>query len=803
LYLLTLKLPSLKSRVKSYFSPRKADLPSNWTRNKKLEIIFLATFSVAIVTLFYTLISMNGIVLGNDPVVHLSKAQIFLQTGQIPLSNIGWIPPLFEIMLATVIALTGASSFGQLIFLVKVLAVIVDWLLFISVYLVSSRFFNKKVGAVSAVFLALCFPIYELNTWGGYTTVLGMAFLVLLLYYAHLATKQSSYVVVTFFVTFSLILAHQLTAFLAVVIMLPVMFFLLIKSKGAFLKGFMAILLGGSIAFFAFYYPAIISHLDTVIYHVFFSNQAYTVQIPYTNAESFFLYYGFIQFFAVGGIAVSYRAFKKQKKQILFATLLLSLLVPLFFAESYLFGFLLPFEWFTYYLTPPIAILGAVFAVLATEKLSVYFAKNRQNTRKKTTAIVLMMLLGGLIVFPVYNTYGRVVWAGEYNSTANPEAYDAAVWLSQNYFDTGKVVVTQSPGDWFTFFSGKAVISQTYDWEGANDVADSVIGLDYEMYGSQSLIKAFEVKNSFDEFYVSLDQLWRRVAFSSTAQDYISFDQNNVNYCYLLANLSRTVSFDNPANPQKLEVNYFNNQVALKRTMFIQNGSYAINNSWSITPLNNDISNVTLHLTTYFDLQFHFDTAQIPQLMDWENPWDMPKKITNGEQWAIVDFLKTDITEHYIGLYDKQNQLAFAFYFTDLPDSGNIGALDSYQIDALRYQYDFSQIGANQTVMRQFQVLTLSQSGYPTLEQNILQSLFSVHADQTISTHCYKDFITENNIAFIVYDKNQIDRRDSLPLSASFLPQVSQCKFIELVYSNSRYDIFKIDGNYNQTQIWK
>ena len=48
------------------------------------------------------------------------------------------------------------------------------------------------------------------------------------------------------------------------------------------------------------------------------------------------------------------------------------------------------------------------------------------------------------------------------------------------------------------------------------------------------------------------------------------------------------------------------------------------------SPLNNDISNVTLYLSTYFDLQFDFDKAQIPQLMDWVNPWDVPSKTTGG-----------------------------------------------------------------------------------------------------------------------------------------------------------------------------
>ena len=118
---------------------------------------------------------MNGVVLGNDPAVHLQKAQIFLQTGKIPLVNLGWTPPLYEILLAMFISFSGATGIGQQIFLVKALAAIVDWLLFLSVYLIGSKFFNKKVGAVAAVLLLMCFPIYEANALGGYTTVLGIS----------------------------------------------------------------------------------------------------------------------------------------------------------------------------------------------------------------------------------------------------------------------------------------------------------------------------------------------------------------------------------------------------------------------------------------------------------------------------------------------------------------------------------------------------------------------------------------------------------------------------------------------------
>jgi hypothetical protein len=784
-------------------------LLGKWTRDGKLEIAFIAVFSALIIVLFYTLISMNGLVLGNDPAVHLAKAKIFLKTGRISLNAVGWLPPLFDIILAVVISFCGASNVGQLIFLVRALAVTVNWVLFLSVFLVGSKFFNKRSGAVAAVFLSMCYPIYELNTWGGYTTVLGISFLLLLLCYSYLATKQFAYVVVAFFAAFAVVLSHQLATFLAAVIMLPVLFLMLIKFKGAFLKGFVAILLGGATAFFAFYFQAILNYFDIAIYHMFFGVKAYVLQIPYTNFQSFLLYFGFIQFLAIGGIGISYYLLNKQKKLILFDTLMLSLFVPLFFAESYVFGLLLPFEWFTYYLMPPVVILAAVFVVFIAEKLSAHFTKNRYSLHKqwlRITSIGLIILAScAIIVFHVYSTYGEIMIASAFNSTADVNVYDASVWLNQNYPGDATVVVTKNPGDWFAVFSDKHIISQTYDWEGRNAIADSVSYLDYEIRGPQTLVKAYEpYGETANENYVSRDQIWYRVSYTSSSRDFLSFDQNGVNYSFVLSDLTRTISYDNQSNLKGVDFRYFNDQVALTQTVFVQNDGYPINVSWCISPLNGDISNVTLYLTTYFDLQFNFDNAHIPQFMDWVNPWDMPSKIANGDEWASVDFSSSDLVDHYIGLYDQQKEAAFAFYFTDLPDWGNIGALTSHQIDAVRYRYDFKQIDANQTDMRQYQVLTLAKESYPTLEPDELQSLFNSKFGQLpVSIHNYKEYIAENSIGFIVYDKNQFDRRTSLLLGSSFLPQITKCQFLKLVYSNSRYDIFKILGNYAQPQVWE
>jgi len=775
------------------------------TGKKKIEIVFVSGFSLIIVVLFYALISMNGLVLGIDPAVHIAKAQIFLETGQISVDSIGWVPPLFEILIAMYSLLGGAISAGQMLVVEKVLAVTADWLLFLVVYLVGSKFFDKKVGAIAAIFISMCYPIYFLNTWGGYTTVLGMAFLFLLFYVSYFAVKQFSYAVVTFFVAFTIFLAHQLTAFLAAVIMLPIMLLLIIKFKGAYLKAFILTVFGGMVAFFTFYYPAIANNLEVVIYHVFFGNKAYAVDIPYTSFQSFLLYFGCIQFLAIAGIGISYYLHREQKKMIGFVTLLLSLCVPLFFAKSYVFGFYLPFEWFTYYLAPPIAIFGAVCVVFIGQKFAVTLKKGLHKKWKIATCLIVIMACP-IICFQVYNTYSEIMIAGAFNSRADMSTYDAATWVNQCYLGEVTIVVTLNPGEWFSVFSGKTVIAQTYDWEGATPVADSVLNLDYEIQGAPNMLRAYEHSGDVtSEDYVYINQLWHRVFYLSLAKDTLSFTQSGVNYTLALSELSRTVNlYSSSEEKTAVEFTYFNDQVVLTQTILIQNDSYPLNVSWSITPLNGEITNVQLLLTTNFDLEFHFDKAQILQFMEWTNPWEMPMKITKGKEWAIVDFSSSKLIDHYVGFYDQEKQTAVAFNFVDLPDWGNIGALTNRQIDAIRYQYNFKEIGANQTVLRQYQVLAIAKDSYPSLRPDELQNLFTLKVCPfTVSVHNYKEYMSEHNISLIVYDKTQFNLQTSSPLSASFLPELAQCKFLERVYSNSRYDIFRVLDNYNQTQVWK
>jgi hypothetical protein len=732
---------------------------------------------------------MNGLVLGNDPAVHLEKAQIFLQTGKIPLENLGWTPPLYEILLATLMAFTGASSFGQMIFLVKALAVVIDWLLFFSIYLIGAKFFGKKIGGIAAVLLLLCVPMYEINSWGGYTSVLGLAFMFLLFLYLPLATKNFGYILITFLAGFSLVLSHQLAMFITVLILPPIILFMLIKSRGKYLKALIALILGGGIAFFLYYFQATVPYLDVLIEHVFFMQKTMLYQAPATTFSAFMVNFGFVLFFALGGLVFAFFSLRAKKKLLFYLILFFSFIVPLVLAESYLFGLYLPFQWFVYYLMPPMVILAAVSFSFIIDWFSAFYVKYKNRwkpTRLKAVAVSLVILILSMLVFRIGVVYGKIMEASVYYSTSDLKAYDAGVWLKNNFPDETTVVVTEVPGFWFRIFSGKTVIAETDPIIQRNEVAESVLELSYELEQPQTLIRAYEAKGGVsDENYVSINNVWNKVSSTGGDGNFISYSVNGVNKKLVLSSLSRAIVFEDQSSPKKLIINHFNNEVNITQTILVGNDSYPINVAWTLSPIGSELRDAALYVSNFFDLSFSFKKAYVPGVLDWENPWDRPSN-SQGNEWAVTNFSRSTLTDNYLGVYDEQNEVVFALNFNELPDWGNVGALGSRQIDAIRFQYNFDKISINQTASFTYQILTFSKSSFPEMQDlSDLKSLFAFKPATAFEVYSrdYRDYIRDYNIGFLVYDKNRLDTK------------IFSCKLLELVYSNDRYVILRIKSN--------
>ncbi|HSV48696.1 MAG TPA: hypothetical protein VLH35_00140, partial [Candidatus Acidoferrales bacterium] len=244
---------------------------------------------------------------------------------------------------------------------------------------------------------------------------------------------------------------------------------------------------------------------------------------------------------------------------------------------------------------------------------------------------------------------------------------------------------------------------------------------------------------------------------------------------------SKEIVFNDSSEPKSITFVFSNDDIVLTKTITAYDDSYRFNTYWTLTPLRSQLSNASLYLTTLFDLQYKFEVANIPGLLNWVNPYDAPSAIVQKEDtWAVASFAGVNLKDNYLGLYDETNQIGYAFHFNDLPAWGNIGSGSNRQIDAVRFQYNFNTVASNQTVTASYETLTLSKSSYPELNRAQLQGLFSKEDSLTVKSRDFADYLVEDNVGFIVYDRNELDH------------QIINSKILQLVYSNDRYVLFKI-----------
>ena len=101
-------------------------------RSRNLETFFVAAISGITFVIFFAFLSSNGLILGNDPAVHLERAKLYLQDGKI--ADLPWYPPLYHIVLAAFLVFTGSVNVEQSLFLMKALTALIDVLLLLCVY---------------------------------------------------------------------------------------------------------------------------------------------------------------------------------------------------------------------------------------------------------------------------------------------------------------------------------------------------------------------------------------------------------------------------------------------------------------------------------------------------------------------------------------------------------------------------------------------------------------------------------------------------------------------------------------------
>ncbi|MDR2203352.1 MAG: hypothetical protein LBE76_03450 [Nitrososphaerota archaeon] len=761
---------------------------SNISRDKLLDVAFLTGLSIIVSLVFYSTISANGLILGNDGSVHLARAQEFLNVGYISLDNLGWTPPLYQILLTFLISFTGITSADQLILLVKASVLVVNWLFVFSVYLFGARFFNRKTGLVASVLLFFCFPMFEINMWAGYTSVLGIAFMLLLFLYLPLSVERKSYMVIAGVSAFGLVLTHQLTMFVAALILVPVMLFLLIKTRGKGVLALVFIVIGGGVAFFLYYIRAMLPYLGGLIEHVFFAQKAMVYQISATSLSAFWSNFGFVLILGVAGLFVAAYKLWLEKKHVRNITLVFGFIVPLILAESFVFGLYLPFHWFVYYVMPFMTILAAVLLFFIVETFSCYFRVHKANLKRgyvRAVFVFLIVLSCFALVMRGSVLGTSISEAVPFYSYSDPMALQAGQWLKTNYPEPATVVVTSAPGFWFSAFCEKTVIAATAPTVERNVISESILDLSYEIETPLTLLRGYEAKGDISsETYVSLNGVWYLNAFSSITGDFISYDIDGVHKELSLSQMSRfynlTITDD---GVHVLTIVYANDDVLLTQIQSIHETSYPTQVSWSITPVDRQVRNVSLQLTMFLSLYFNFEKVYLPGILDWENPWDNPTNVSDTH-WAVTNFYKDTLIDNYIATYDEQNQVHYALQFNDLPTWGNIGALGNLQVDAFRFSYEFDNINSGKNVSFSYQTLTFSEdSYYQSVPLTQVREMFTAQPVwyYTVNSRDYIDFINENNVGFLVYDKFQLDTK------------LIKSPILNLIYSNDRYAIFKVE----------
>jgi len=439
---------------------------------------------------------------------------------------------------------------------------------------------------------------------------------------------------------------------------------------------------------------------------------------------------------------------------------------------------------------PSLAIFGAVCLSYVIDFAISFFNKKNVRLRGlnfKIATSIIIVLLSAMFVIRFGVVYGKIMESSVYYSTSDIKAYEAGMWLRDFCSDDVAVVTTEIPGSWLDLFSGKSVIAAIDTASGRNDAAETVLDLAYELENPLSLVRSYDFRGDIsDETHVSIDHIWYRGSYSSGDGSFVTYSVNGIDKQFALSNLNREIVFETESFPKKLTIHYTNSEIAINQTFLVMNNSYPLNVTWMLTPVENQLSNVALYVSTFFDLYFSFEEAYIPGVLDWENPWVNPSN-SQGNNWAVVNFSRSILTDQYLGFYDEKEEVIYAMKFEQLPDWGNVGVLASRQIDAVRFQYHFDLLDSDQKGSFTYQVLTFSCGSYPEMPQRSeLVDLFEFNPQSQfeIKSRDYNEIIRESNIKFIVYDKNELDTK------------IVYSEVLELVYSNDRYAIFRVkDSN--------
>lgn len=730
-----------------------------------IELIFVLLAASALFVVTVHEMSTAGILPGNDPSVHLTRAKQIIIDEKISYSETSWYPPFFHTIVAMIQIFAGTTDALAAAFILKMLIGTFNVLLMLSTYLIARKFFGIGTAVATAVFTITSVLLFEMIFWGGYANYMGLAYIAFIFYIMNKDLGHRVKTLLLFSGTFTLILIHQLTAFVFVLIFVPMF---LISSIGSRKKTitFLAVIVGGSLALLAWYARIVIEYADIIIEYIFYTVGENVYHIPTVSLESLMKNFGATIFIPIIGIPLMFIAKKKETSLKELMLVIFWLAVPFFFAESYLFGINLPYNRFLYFIVTPITIICGVTAYFSVskipefvkEKLVPKFTKNLNSIY--AVKIIVLAIIFSLFVFQAYTFLLRTETYPEFYERATNSSYNSGLWVKQHSTTKGTAITTRSPGSWFYIFSDYMTIQETDPLSSRNAIAESVLYSFYELENSQSLSREYDPVslNAGQEISVLRFNLWTKVVSIPNEQVNLIYVDPLGDWIYTPLSETSVTSYwaQNSIETAELITEYTHELFTITKTVIMEKQNQTIKIDWHVQT-HKDLPSVKLEFSNVLNLSLDFKEALVPGFLDWQNPWENSTNLNSEEGWAVVD--GTDILrEKVAAVLDTTNGIVASYRLKEDPDWTILGALDDRSIDALRVRYELGYLNQWNYADVSLSVFVHSFEDQEAKKwtKTELEQQFDERTNFTITGIDFNTYIEEYDIKFVAIDTQQV-----------------------------------------------
>jgi len=707
--------------------------------------------------------SMDGILPGNDPAVHIAKAETIIANKGVAYSDIPWYPPLFHVFLAILLLLAGSLDIAVACLLVKLVVSAITVLILLSTYVFCRRFLGVGVAVCSSLFTFMSVAFVEMVFWGGYTSYLALAYFPLIFYIAYANFSSVAKLSLLTMMSFALVLTHQLSAFVFLLIFVPSFLVSSLKSKGRLLA-FLAIIVGGSLGILAWYADMMLRYSDIFFSHVFFGMKESIYNIPSVSLESFIKIFGLTLFLGLAGIPLALVLMRKRRLLSAYVLLILWLIVPLILSQSYLFGVYMLYGRFIPYLATPLVIFAGV-ATFNLIKLPRFLAARLSNAKNKIKwssrlQVLALALLLSLLVYQSALSLEQINSFPWYYEICGSSGVNASTWLQQHSFPRGVVVVSENPGTWLNLITGYMTIEEANPLYSRN-WAEVVEYLFFEA-GTDSVRTRESILNSRlsgQDFYASVYNMWEKVFSISDSTVYVVYSDNvGAEKVISLSELPKEVYWATKTSGSVQMVSkYSHPSFTVEKQVSMNETSPLISLKWTFTA-QADLADARIRIYSYTSPTFEFRQALIPGLLQWQNPWDSPTRRDSQDGWAVVECPPDSLSDDFVALRDSKNGRLAVFKFDDLPEWFNIGALENHVIDAVRLGYEFGALAKNERKQVSFSFVTeaFEPNHFEWETTESLKQFVGSQVSHVIQTRDFLTYIDSYNIEFAVVSTQQL-----------------------------------------------